>query len=261
MFYGLGMTTATMPDEQEWGWPSWLGGKKPPNKGGDQGGAEATPSNKMATYIGVTLGVVLCGAALATGLSWLLLLAGGSPIAGIVIDKRKYEIQKQEQADANRMQENLVEGSKEISDELNSQNPNNQPLLLKENFFKHPPKEYMELLNSLSLSKEQIGILYNNLPEKASSQDFYALTQSFLTEAEQENQPIAPETDEGQPSEVKNKPVVQETKENLAEEKEPAAVPTEAEKTPATLDRETDPNYIALIKLANTSRNKELGIG
>ncbi len=66
-------------------WFSWLpGGKKP--KQTNNYGAEATP-NRMATYIGVTLGVVLCGAALATGLSWLLLLAGGSPVFGMVIDK------------------------------------------------------------------------------------------------------------------------------------------------------------------------------
>jgi general stress protein CsbA len=66
-------------------WFSWLpGGKKP--KQTNNYGAEATP-NRMATYIGVALGVVLCGAALATGLSWLLLLAVVSPVGGVVIDK------------------------------------------------------------------------------------------------------------------------------------------------------------------------------
>ncbi|MFN9790837.1 MAG: hypothetical protein ACK53X_07090 [Holosporales bacterium] len=80
---------ATTDDQLAGGssWFSWLSGNKTPKKPTNNSGAEATPSNKMATYIGVTLGVVLCGAALATGLSWLLLLAGGRPIAGIVIDK------------------------------------------------------------------------------------------------------------------------------------------------------------------------------
>ncbi|MFN7225918.1 MAG: hypothetical protein ACK5UY_01515 [Holosporales bacterium] len=244
------------PPEEERGpsWFSWLpGGKKP--KQTNNYGAEATP-NRMATYIGVALGVVFYSAAWATGLSWLLLLAGGSPIAGIVIDKS--QSQKQEQVDAKKIQKNsaeLVEDSNKISDELNPQNPNNQPLLLKENFFKNPPKEYMDLLHSLSLSNEQIGILYNNLPEKASSQDFYQLTQSFL--AEQENQQLtAPETDKDQPPEVKDEHVVQEIKENLAEEKEPTAIFTHPEGTVEPLSPEETAQNAVLRERLEALRDK-----
>lgn len=105
MFYGRSMnaraTTADQladPPEEGRGpsWFSWLpGGKKP--KQTNNYGAEATP-NRMATYIGVTLGVVFYSAAWATGLSWLLLLAGGSPIAGIVIDKTTHAVRAQQGA-------------------------------------------------------------------------------------------------------------------------------------------------------------------
>jgi hypothetical protein len=200
MFYGrsmnAGATTAGQladPPEEEgrgFSWFSWLpGGKKP--KQTNNYGAEATPSNKMATYIGVTLGVVLCGAALATGLSWLLLLSVVSPVGGVVIDKTTHAVRAQ-QGKKNR----AVQPEQTAEPEPEPEERQTPPFVEPDGFFKMLEEQ------GLVLSEAQKKALQEKFPDGAPMEAWLEAAKPFFEPQQQQDPPFSSPGSEDEDSQL-----------------------------------------------------------
>ncbi|MFN7755307.1 MAG: hypothetical protein ACK5O9_05660 [Holosporales bacterium] len=164
-------------------WFSWLpGGKKP--KQTNNYGAEATP-NRMATYIGVALGVVFYSAAWATGLSWLLLLAGGSPVFGMVIDKTTRQ-----------KEQDRVQPEQTAEPEPEPEERQTSPFIEPDGFFKILEEE------GVVLSEAQKKALQQKFPEGAPMEAWLeAAKPSFEPQQNSPSSSLRPEDEGSQPDE------------------------------------------------------------
>jgi hypothetical protein len=224
-------------------WFSWLpGGKKP--KQTNNYGAEATP-NRMATYIGVALGVVLCGAALATGLSWLLLLSVVSPVGGVVIDKTTHAVRPQ-QGEKDR----AVQPKQTAEPEPEPEERQTSPFVEPDGFFKILEEQ------GVVLSEAQKKALQEKFPEGAPIKAWLEEAKPFFEP--QQNSPSSSLSPEDKGSQL-DEPVPVEPR---PAEVEPSLLPAtnelETNKPPAE-STVTNQNELEVLNYHNTTRQLKAG--
>ncbi|MFN5588869.1 MAG: hypothetical protein ACK48P_03460 [Holosporales bacterium] len=149
----------------------------------------------MATYIGVTLGVVLCGAALATGLSWLLLLSVVSPVGGVVIDKTTHAVRAQ-QGKKNR----AVQPEQTAEPEPEPEERQTPPFVEPDGFFKMLEEQ------GLVLSEAQKKALQEKFPDGAPMEAWLEEAKPFFKLQQQQDPPFSSPGSEDEDSQLEAEP-------------------------------------------------------
>jgi hypothetical protein len=256
------MTMTADPEDQGGGW-WWPFKKKNPsgnNKGGGGNGAEAKPN--IGRFLGVTLSVLGCTALAVSGfaipalLSLLPSLWVGHSF-GAAYDEAKHIEVQEKQKDLQTLSAQSVEESEKDAKEILAQSNQQAQENSSSNKQQNPQDQYVETepffealeRQGRGLSDEQKKVVRDEFPEGGAS-------------VQELKEVVGPLLEQNAQASKKNS----ETKADMPTDKpkdNPGSTDasTEAEKTSATLAKETDPNYLALSQLANAMRDNELGIG